>query len=199
MQHAPRKHATCNAHRCNTHGAPMQHASMRHVDATYKAMYCSDATRADATRNASRCNMHIAYRTTHPVPNAPGRHRAATWLPHMVCLDACTLPLGNLATRCMTSARASCSARRARAAVQHSASRWGRPLANDSKGVLTRSTPAACAVHRTPLTAACVRRTVRAIHRPCRTAQHTIPRRAGRATRAGHTHAPPCCSRSSRP
>jgi hypothetical protein len=82
--------------------------------------------------------------------------------------------------------------------VQHSASRWGRPVANDSKGVLTSSTPAQCAVHRTPLAAACVRRTVRTIHRPCRAAQHTIPRRGTRDSR--FAHAPmPCCSRSSRP
>jgi hypothetical protein len=49
---------------------------------------------------------------------------------------------------------------------------------NDDATYTARSTPAACAVHRTPLAAACVRRTVRAIHRPCRTAQHTIPPRA---------------------
>ncbi len=60
VQHAPRKHATCNAHRCNAERAPMQHASMRHVDATNKAMYCSDAMRADATRSARRCNTQRA-------------------------------------------------------------------------------------------------------------------------------------------
>jgi hypothetical protein len=90
----------------------------------------------------------------------------------------------------MTSARAS---RSARAAVQRSASRRGRPFANEPKGVLTRSTPAACAAHRRPLAAACVRRTVRATHRPCRSAQHTTPWRGDAqlalgATRVGRTH-----------
>jgi hypothetical protein len=74
--------------------------------------------------------MHIACRTAHPVPHAPWQHRAATWLRHIVCLDACILPFGSLATRCTTSGGASCSARRACAAVQHSASRWGCPFGN---------------------------------------------------------------------
>jgi hypothetical protein len=176
----------CTAHRCDVltqHPrrsiAPMQRAPMQH------------ATHAGAT-----CTSHTA--PAHPAPHAPWRHRAATWLRHMVCLDAHILPLGNLATQCMTSAGASCSARRARAAVQHSASRWGCPFANDPTGVLTPSTSAACAVRRTPLAAACVRRTVRAIHRPCRAAQHTMPRRGTRNLRWVHAP-PPWCSRLSRP
>jgi hypothetical protein len=142
----------------------------------------------DATHNASRCNVHIAYRTAHPVPHAPWRHGAAAWLQHIACLDACTLPLGNLATRCMTSARASCSARRARAAVQHSASRWGRPFGNGFE--TSTHTLHSGRMRRTPCTA---RRSMRAPHRarhpsavPHRATYHTTAR--GRATRAGRTH-----------
>ncbi len=141
----------------------MQLASVRHVDATYEAINCSD--------NARRCKMHIASRTAHLVPHAP--YRAAT-LRHIVCLDACILPFGNLATRCVMSAGASCSARCACAAVQHSASRWGCPFGNDSKRVRTRSAPAPCAVHRTPYYTSC--RSMPAPHR----ARHlsAVPQRA---------------------
>ncbi len=141
--------------------------------------------------NARRCNMHIAYRTAHPGPHAPWRHRAGTWLRHMVCLGcmhACILPLGNLATRCMTSARASCSARRARAAVQHSASRWGRPFGSDKE----RSTHTLHSgrMRRTPYT---TRRSMRAPH--CARRPSAVPQRAtyhttaqGRASHARRTH-----------
>jgi hypothetical protein len=58
MQHATRADAS------------MPHATMRHVDATYKAMYCSDATRADATRVARRCNvLRAPMQHAHRIPH----------------------------------------------------------------------------------------------------------------------------------
>jgi hypothetical protein len=103
MRRAPMHRATCTGAAstdatCNMRRAPMQHAtradasmphaSMRHVDATYKEMYCSDATRADATRIARRCNaqrapMQHAHRIQHGASctaciwAAPGRHVAS--------------------------------------------------------------------------------------------------------------------------
>jgi hypothetical protein len=93
MRRAPMHRATCTGAAstdatCNMRRAPMQHATradasmphatMRHVDATYKAMYCSDATRADATRVARRCN----------VLRAPMQH--AHRIPHGASCTACT-------------------------------------------------------------------------------------------------------------
>jgi hypothetical protein len=102
MQHATRTDATCNAHRCN-----MPHATR--TDAPCNAPRCNphrcDILMQNTKRSiapmqrapmyhadARRCNMDIACRTAHPVPHAPWRHRAATWLRHIVCLDAYILP-----------------------------------------------------------------------------------------------------------
>ena len=81
MRRAPMQRATCP-------DAPMQHASMRHLDLTYKAMYCSDATRADSTRNARRCiTQRVPMQRAHRIPHgasctactlaAPGRYVAS--------------------------------------------------------------------------------------------------------------------------
>ena len=144
-----------------------------------------------ASQAGATCTSHTA--PAHPVPHAPGRHRAATWLRHIVCLDACILPLGRPRHAVhderrrivQRSPRGACRAQAYRAAYAARAPLCSIPSPG---GVAPSPTirqayshaplrPHA-AVHRTPLAASCVRRTVRAIHRPCRTAQHTIPRRA---------------------
>ena len=187
MQHASKKHATCKAHRCNTHRCDMLMQHTRRCIAPMQRVPMQHETQAGAT-----CTSHTA--PAHPVSHAPGRHRAATWLRHMVCLDASILPLGTLATRCMTRSSSACSARLARAAVQRSSSRWGRPFANDSTRVLARFTPAACAVHHSPQHACAA---------PCapsigRAARRNIPYHGARTRDSRRAHAP-CCSRSSRP
>jgi hypothetical protein len=214
---APAQHATCDTHRCidatctdvtcNMRHAPMQRATRS--DETCNAPGCDmlmqhtkrciapmqRAPMQHATHAGATCTSHTA--PAHPAPHAPWQHRAATWLRHMVCLDACILPLGNLATQCMTSAGASCSARRARAPLCSTPRPDGAAPSPTIRNEYSHPPLRPRAVRRTPLAAACVRRTVRAIHRPCRAAQHTIPRRGTRNLR--WLHAPPCCLRSSRP
>jgi hypothetical protein len=145
-------------------------ARATHQQRTKQQRRCGTAARRpwNARRcNGSRCNGSRCNARRRIMQRAP-KHASFRF--------------GTLATQCVTSAGASCPARAVCNTPRHDG------IAQDYKKVLTRSTPAPCAAHRTPLTAACVRRTVRAIHRPCRTApaHHTTAR--GRATRARRTH-----------
>ncbi len=209
-QRAPMHYATCNTHRCNVHEhrCSMHRGNMQH------------AMRTDATWNVNRCNTHRCdmlmqhtRRCIAPMQRETDNryntqtHGELTCTSHTARRIVYRMHLGGtrplrgfgtwyasmhasfrwetLATRCMTSAIASCSARRARVAVQHSASRWIRPFGNDSKCVLTRSTPAACAAPCAPSIG--------------RAAARNIPYHDAGMRNSRWAHAPPRCSRSSRP
>jgi hypothetical protein len=206
LAEATRADATCNARRCNT---PTRADATRNASRKANALRCN-TQHASHRCNTHRCHMLMQHtrRCIAPMQRETDatRQRAASLHAHRIlhprilyrmhlggtgppcglgtwyASDACILPLGTLATQCMTSAGASCSARRARAAVQHSASRWSRPFANDSNRVLTRSTPAACG--RTPYT---TRRSMQVLHHARRPS--AVPHRATYHTTARVQHA----------
>jgi hypothetical protein len=143
-----------NASHGNGAAGRLRGADATRADGTKADATGVEATQADATRlcNARRCNARRCNLQRKPVQHA---HR----IRHSASCTACTLAAPGR-PRCMHPSvwklRHAVRGERRRIVqrtrgVQHSASRWGRPFATDSKGVLTRSTPLG-SMRRTPYT-----------------------------------------------
>jgi hypothetical protein len=188
MQRATRADALCNmlhapVHRVTRAGAARPDATCNMRRTPMQRATRTDATRIDATW---RCNtQRAASLHAHRIPHGAfctactlakrSRYMASA---HSVPRMHASFRSEGLATRCMTSARASCGAHRARDAVQHSASRWGLPLRQRfERHTHTLHSGRMC---RTPNT---TRRSMRAPHRarelpavPHRATYHTTAR-----------------------